>query len=56
MATSDRPETIEGDDGSVKEAVATYGFINGEAAIDYLTATNMRSIRWPVRIHERLIT
>lgn len=42
---------IEGDHGSVEEAVATYGFIYGRTAIDHLIAHNKSSIRWKPRLY-----
>ena len=46
---------VEGDYGSVREAVETYGFIYGRKAIDYLIANNKHSIRWKVRVHYRKV-
>ena len=42
---------FKADYGSVAEAVATYGFIYGRKAIDYLVAHNKRSIRWKPRLY-----
>ena len=42
---------IEADYGSVAEAVATYGFIYGHTAIDYLVAHDRQSIRWRPRLY-----
>ena len=44
---------VEGDYGSVREAVETYGFIYGRRAIDYLLTNNQHSVRWKLRIHDR---
>ncbi|NOY56822.1 MAG: class I SAM-dependent methyltransferase [Actinobacteria bacterium] len=38
---------------SVQEAVATYGFIYGQRAIEYLLANDISSIKWKLRIHYR---
>jgi SAM-dependent methyltransferase len=46
-----RDMEIETDYGSVAEAVATYGFIYGRTAIDYLVAHNKSSIRWRPRLY-----
>ena len=50
-----RDVLVEGNYGSVREAVETYGFIYGKKAIDYLIANNVSSIRWKVRIHYRTV-
>jgi SAM-dependent methyltransferase len=42
---------VDGDYGSMEKAVATYGFIYGRKAIDYLTAHNKQSIRWRPRLY-----
>ena len=42
---------VEGDYGSVEEAVATYGFIYGRKVIDDLVAHNKQSIRWRPRLY-----
>lgn len=38
---------------SVQEAVETYGFIYGSAAIDYLKSNNISSLGWKIRIYFR---
>lgn len=42
---------VEADYGSVQEAVETYGFIYGRKAIDWLTASNLSSVSWKLRIY-----
>jgi SAM-dependent methyltransferase len=42
---------VDADYGSVEEAVATYGFIYGRKAIDYLVAHNKQSILWRPRLY-----
>lgn len=46
---------VDADFGSVAEAVATYGFIYGRKAIDYLIAHNTSSIRWKPRLYYRQV-
>ncbi len=46
---------IDADFGSVAEAVATYGFIYGRKAINYLIAHNTSSIRWKPRLYYRQV-
>jgi ubiquinone/menaquinone biosynthesis C-methylase UbiE len=44
-------DPIETDYGSLDEALATYGFIFGELAIDYLLDTRTSRFVWPHRIY-----
>ena len=50
-----RDVSVDGDYGSVREAVETYGFIYGRKAIDYLVANDVRSVRWKIRVHHRSV-
>ena len=43
------------DYGTLVKIVATYGFIFGQAAIDYLRAHHKTSIKWKWRIHYRQV-
>jgi hypothetical protein len=46
-----RDITIVADYGSVEEAVATYGFIFGDKAIDYLLDHQTSRLQWTLRIY-----
>lgn len=50
-----RDVVVEGDYGSVQEAIDTYGFIYGRRAIDHLRSGNRSSIRWQIRVHFRRV-
>jgi hypothetical protein len=52
---ADRGIEIVVDCGSVEEAVATYGFIYGRTAIDYLIAHHKSAIRWKPRLYYRQV-
>lgn len=45
---------VEIDYGSVEEAIATYGFIYGDPAIDYLLARGTSKISWSLRFCQRI--
>jgi ubiquinone/menaquinone biosynthesis C-methylase UbiE len=45
---------VEIDYGSVEEAIATYGFIYGEPAIDYLLGRGTAKINWSLRFCQRI--
>jgi hypothetical protein len=45
---------VEIDYGSVEEAIATYGFIYGEPAIDYLLGRGTSKINWSLRLCQRI--
>ena len=43
------------DYGTVQEAVETYGFIYGDAAIRYLSANNISRLKWKLRIYHKSV-
>jgi SAM-dependent methyltransferase len=55
LGFADEDFDVEADYGSVQEAVETYGFIYGDAAIRALIDGRRSTLAWPMRVHYRTV-
>ena len=55
LGFTDRYIRVIDDYGTMEEALATYGFIYGEKAIDYLLDNKVTKVSWVLRVFYRLV-